>query len=159
MAAAGRESASLPSFVPVDFEVTSFAAEIAKSDFDGSRPAVLSWLNTIPYLTEAATVATLKEIHAVLASGSRLVVNYGAEVPLTPDQIAFLSRLQEVVSSAGEPVRSQWKPKDFAAMLAEIGFDVLEHASEVDLTARFFEGRQDGLKPGVPGRIITAERR
>ena len=159
VAAAGREPASLPTFVPVDFEATSFAAEIAKSGFDGGRPAVLSWLNTIPYLTQEATVTTMKEIHAVLAAGSRVVVNYGAEVPLTPDQIAFLSRLQEVVSSAGEPVRSQWKPEDFAAMLSEIGFEVLEHASEVDLTARYFEGRRDGLKPGVPGRIITAERR
>lgn len=159
VAAAGRSPASLPTFVPVDFETTSFAAEIAKSDFDGTRPAVLSWLNTIPYLSEEATVATMKEIHAVLAAGSRIVVNYGAEVPPSPDQIAFLMRLQKVVSSAGEPMRSRWKPEDFAGMLGDIGFEVLDHASEVDLTARYFEGRKDGLKPGVPGRIITAERR
>lgn len=159
IAAATRKPAALPTFVPVDFEITSFAAEIAKSPFDGNRPAVLSWLNTIPYLTEEATVATLREIHAVLAPGSRLVLNYGADVALTPEQAAFIARLQQVVTAAGEPTRSRWKPDAFAETLTDLGFDIIEHATEVDLTERYFEKRSDGMKPGVPGRIITAERR
>ena len=159
VAAASRTPATLPTFVPVDFERTRFAAEIAKSDFDGTRPAVLSWLNTIPYLTEEATLSTLVEIHAVLAPGSRIVVNYGAQVALTPEQAAFLARLQEVVSASGEPTRSRWKPDAFVEMLSDIGFDVVEHATEADLTDRYFEKRRDGMKPGVPGRIVTAERR
>jgi methyltransferase (TIGR00027 family) len=157
--AAERRPAALPCFVPVDFESTSLSVELRKSDFDSSRPAVLSWLNTIPYLTTEATVSTMKEIHAVLAPGSRVVVNYGAHVPLTPEQGAFLARLQEVVQSSGEPTRSRWAPEDFVKMMSDIGFEVVEHATEADLTARYFSGRGDGLKPGVPGRIITAERR
>jgi len=159
LAAARRVPAAHPSFVPVDFEVTSFSAEIRKSDFEGERPAILSWLNTIPYLTEEATVATMKEVHEVLAPGSRIVVNYGPDVAFTPEQMAFLGRLKEVVSSSGEPTRSRWKPETFAAMLSDVGFEILEHATEVDLTMRYFGGRRDGLKPGVPGRIITAKRR
>jgi methyltransferase (TIGR00027 family) len=159
VASAGRRPGSLPIFVPVDFETTSFAAEIGKSDFDGSRQAVLSWLNTIPYLSEEATVATLTEIQTVLAPGSRVVVNYGPDVALTPEQAAFLARLLQVVSTTGEPTRSRWKPNDFVEMIADIGFDVVEHVTEADLTARYFEGRQDGSRPGVPGGIITAERR
>jgi len=158
IASARCAPAALPIFVPVDFERTSIASEMRKTDFDRARPAVLSWLNTIPYLTREATVASMREVHALLAPGSRIVVNYGADVPLTPEQINFLARLREVTAAAGEPQRSRWKPADFARMLDEIGFDVIEHAGEVELTERYFSGRPDGLRPGVPGRIITAER-
>jgi methyltransferase (TIGR00027 family) len=158
LAQATRDPASIPTFVPVDFEQTILSAEIRKSDFDESRPAVLSWLNTISYLTEAATVATLSDIHALLAPGSRVVLNYGCDVPLTPEQVSFLTRLMEVVSRTGEPTRSRWKPDDFIKMTTDIGFNVVTHATEQDLTARYFASRSDGLKPGVPGRILTLER-
>ena len=155
---ATREPASIPTFVPVDFEETLLSTEMRESEFDASRPAVLSWLNTIPYLTEEATVATLKDIYSLLAPGSRVVLNYGCDVPLTPEQMTFLTRLMEVVSSAGEPTRSRWKPEDFITMITDIGFNVVTHATEDDLTARYFTSRTDGLKPGVPGRFLTLDR-
>ena len=157
--AARRTVVRVPTFVPVDFERTSFQAGVEKSGFDTQRPAVLSWLNTIPYLTEEATVSTLREISGVLAAGSRIVLNYGADVPLTPDQIEFFSTLQQVVTAAGEPTRSRWAPDAFAQMLTGLGFEIVDHATERDLTRRYFAGRRDGLKPGVPGRILTAIRR
>ena len=153
-----REPASVPTFIPVDFEETLLTTELYKSDFDSSRPAVLSCMNTLPYLSEGATVASLKDIHAILAPGSRVILNYGCDVPLTPDQLAFLTRLMEVVSSAGEPTRSRWIPDDFVKMVEDIGFGVVDHATEEDLTTRYFLSRKDGLKPGVPGRVLTLER-
>jgi methyltransferase (TIGR00027 family) len=157
VAAARREPAATARFVPVDFETTALAEALAGSDFEPARPAVVSWLNTLPYLTREATVATLAELRSLLAPGSRLVVNYGADVPMTPEQIAFLTRLAEVVASSGEPTRSRWTPDEFEAVLEREGFAVREHWSESDLTKRYFEGRRDGLRPGVPGRIVTAE--
>lgn len=153
-----REPVVLPTFVPVDFEVTSFAAQIAESDFDREHPALLSWLNTIPYLTEEATTSTLEEIHSVLAPQSRIVLNYGPDVSLTPDQEAFLADLLEVVSATGEPHRSRFKPEAFEGLLVNLGFRIVEHLTEADLTERYFADRRDGLRPGVPGRIVTAER-
>jgi hypothetical protein len=32
-----------------------------------------------------------------------------------------------------------------------------EHATEVDLTERYFKGREDGMAPGIPLRVLTAE--
>jgi methyltransferase (TIGR00027 family) len=158
IAASSREPARMPHFVPVDFETSSLLPQVGESAFDASRPAVLSWMNTIPYLSEAATTATLRELHSLLAAGSRIVFNYGADVPLTPDQLAFLSSLARVIEGKGEPTRSRWNPERFEALLADIGFEVVEHATEQDLTKRYFEGRPDGMKPGVPGRVITADR-
>ena len=99
-------------------------------------------MNTIPYLTEEATASTLKEVHALLAPGSRIVLNYAANVPLTADQTAFLSRLAEVVDSAGEPTRSRFRPEDFETLLVRTGFEIVEHglrsisASAISQTAR-----------------------
>lgn len=157
LALATRAPASVPTFVPVDFEETVLSTVIRHSNFAESRPAVLSWMNTIPYLSEEATVATLQDIHSLLAPGSRVILNYGCEVPLTPEQVSFLARLMEVVSSAGEPTRSRWKPDEFIRMVTGIGFDIVEHATEEDLSARYFASRKDGLKPRVPGRVLTLE--
>ena len=157
IASASRRPARTPSFVPVDFEADNLTEHLDRSGYDRGQPAVLSWLNTIPYLTREATVATMREARDLLAPGSRLVVNYGADVSLTPEQAAFLATLQQVVSSAGEPTRSRWEPDAFADLLLELDFRIIDHATEEDLTTRYFAGRTDGLKPGVPGRIVTAE--
>ena len=46
----------------------------------------------------------------------------------------------------------------FEALLASAGFETLDHVTEVDLTERYFRDREDGLAPGVPIRVIIAER-
>jgi hypothetical protein len=56
-------------------------------------------------------------------------------------------------------MRSRFKPEVFEALLEDVGFAILEHATERDLCARYFEGRADGLAPGVPARLIVAEPR
>lgn len=159
IAAARRAPAAEARFVPVDFETMRLGEALARSDFDPTRPAIASWLNTLPYLTREATGATLHELAGLLAPGSRLVVNYGPDVPATPEQLAFLKRLAEVVASSGEPTRSRWTPDAFEALLEREGFAIREHGSESDLTQRYFANRRDGLRPGVPGRIVLAERR
>ena len=115
-------------------------------------------MNTIPYLSASATEATLRELSQIMAVGSRVVLNYGCDVPLTGDQARYLQELQSRVSQSGEPLRSGWKPDVFEALLASLGFRVVEHATERDLHARYFEGRSDGLAPRVPARLVVAER-
>ena len=61
-----------------------------------------------------------------------------------------------MVKQSGEPLRSRWKPEAFEALLDDVGFSIIEHLTEQDLSRRYFEGRADGLKPGVPARLITA---
>lgn len=158
IARAGRAPSAMPVFVPVDFESTSLSDGLAGSDFASVNRCVVSWMNTIPYLSASATQATLRELSEVMAAGSRVVLNYGCDVPLSGDQARYLQDLQSRVSQSGEPLRSGWKPDVFEALLGSLGFRVIEHATEGDLHARYFEGRSDGLTPGVPARLIVAER-
>ncbi len=150
---------SMPTFVPVDFESTSLTEGLEATAFDPTRRCVVSWMNTLPYLSESATTATLAELAALMAPGSRIALNYACDVPLTAEQIAYFETLQSRVSRGGEPLQSRWKPQAFEALLDEIGFAIIDHATEQDLTARYFEGRPDGLAPGVPARLIVAELR
>ena len=150
---------AMPTFVPVDFESTSLTDGLGATAFDPKRRSVFSWMNTIPYLSESATEATLREIVALTAPASRIVLNYSCNVPLTDDQLAYQQTLQGKVSQSGEPLQSRWKPEAFEALLDDVGFAIIEHATEQDLCARYFEGRADGLKPGVPARLVVAEPR
>ena len=158
IAEAAREPAMLPVFIAVDFECDKLAEKIAISSFDSSQPAVVSWLNTIHYLSEEATSTTLRDLAGLLAPGSRLILNYSADVEFNESQLAFITQLLEVTQATGEPFKSRWTPAAFEALLNSIGFAAIEHASEDDLIQRYFSNRSDGLKPGIPLRVITAER-
>ncbi len=66
---------AMPTFVPVDFESTSLTDGLGATAFDPKRRSVFSWMNTIPYLSESATEATLREVVALTAPASRIVLN------------------------------------------------------------------------------------
>ena len=65
-------------------------------------PTVVSWLNTVHYLTGEAVASALAALSGILASGSRLIVNYSADVPFSQVQLDYVMRLLEVTSAAGE---------------------------------------------------------
>ena len=58
IAEASRAPASLPIFVPVDFEVVGVRAGLGQTGFDPRRRTVFSWMNTLPYLSATASTAS-----------------------------------------------------------------------------------------------------
>ena len=156
--AAGRKPAQLPRFVSVDFETMRASEGLASTDFDPKTPSVWSWMNTIPYISEEGIEATLEDISGAMAEGSRLVLNYAGDVPLTTEQIEYLGTLGSVVSEGGEPMKSRFAPEAFEALLECSGFRILEHATENDLNDRYYRDRNDGLRAGMPARLVTSER-
>ncbi|MCE2391299.1 MAG: class I SAM-dependent methyltransferase [Proteobacteria bacterium] len=159
VAAASIVPERLPEYVPVDFEATALGEALRASPFDPGERSVFSWMNTLPYLTPEATAATLAEIAGLMAPGSRLVLNYHSTAPLTDEQREFLDDLKRSVASQGEPFQSRWEPAEFESLLARNGLAIAERADDGDLSERYFAGRSDGMLPGVPASLITAERR
>jgi methyltransferase (TIGR00027 family) len=153
---AAPKPAQIPTFVPVDFESMSITKALETSGFDPKEPSVWSWMNTIPYLTNEATEATLREVAQLMAPGSRIVLNYQGEVSLTPAQIEYLGTLKNMTREGGEPMKSRWKPAAFEAMLADRGLRTIDHSTEDDLNRRYYENRTDGMHAGMPARLITA---
>jgi len=149
----------MPDFVSVDFEVEMLSERLRASAFDSSRPAVFSWMNTLPYLSVEAITATLRDIRSMAAPGSLLVTNYPCSgVATSAEQLAVLETVRADVVRRGEPWQSSFTPDAFVALLAECGFDVEAHLTEHDINARFFANRRDGFKAGVPLRIVRAVR-
>ncbi len=155
IAKAEATPASLPHFVAVDFETQALGEKLRASPFDAARPSLFSWMNTIPYVSEEGTAATLREVLGCMAPGSRLVLNYTGDVPLTDEQAKYLTTIAGNVKAQGEPMKSRWKPEDFEDLVREIGFEIVEHIGEQELTERYFKDRADGFRPGVPGRLMT----
>jgi methyltransferase (TIGR00027 family) len=128
-----------PVFVPVDFGTDRLDRALAAAGHRAQEPTVWIWEGVVPYLTPAQVAATVAEIAAGSARGSRLIVNFQ-----TPALSATLGRLavRAVMASTGrssvwarEPWRSTWKPAAMAALLARHGYVVSRDESLLDVSA------------------------
>jgi methyltransferase (TIGR00027 family) len=63
-------------FVPVDFESSSLAASLSRTDFRSDRPTVWVWEGVVMYLTDEAVRVTLADMSRCSAPGSTLIANY-----------------------------------------------------------------------------------
>jgi methyltransferase (TIGR00027 family) len=157
MRAVGQWPSNLE-LVPIDFEVTSIEEALEASTFVTSKPAVASWLNSIPYLTKEATAASLEGLAQVLAPTSRLAFNYPPEVRLSPAQKQAMAALRASVARVGEPFRATYLPEEMTTLIEGIGFVIEQHLTEDDMGERYFRGRSSGPMPTLPGRMIVARR-
>lgn len=149
LAEAGIAIPSALRFVPVDFEKETLAAALEGAGFDRAQITFFSWLGVTPYLTAEATMATLVFI-ASLPAGSGVVFDYAVErSSLSPLEQMALDALASRVARAGEPFQLFLEPDALGAMLTAAGFHYLEDLGPLEIDARFFEHRTDGLKVGA----------
>ena len=142
-------------YVPVDFERQSLAAELAASGFDPQQPTLFAWLGVVPYLTLEAFRATVAFI-AVQAPGSALVLDYGQPRSALPflEQLAHDS-LASRVAQAGEPFQLFFTPPEMASELTR--FREIEDLGSPEINARYFSNRSDRLRMlGQAGRLLSA---
>jgi methyltransferase (TIGR00027 family) len=144
-------------FVPVDFESgEAFLDTLRANGFDADRSAVVSSTGVSMYLTKEATEATLRQV-AAWADGSLLAMTF--MLPL--DMVDVSERpIQESVEAAaagsGTPFISHYAPDEMTDMCRAAGFSAVQHVSPEDLTARYFAGRTDGLRPPSAEQLIVA---
>jgi methyltransferase (TIGR00027 family) len=62
-------------WAPCDFERDMLRERLLDSGFDPGKASLIIWLGVTPYLTGGAIDATLGDIAAISASGSRLIVD------------------------------------------------------------------------------------
>jgi methyltransferase (TIGR00027 family) len=144
-------------FVPVDFESgEAFLDTLRTNGFDADRSAVVSSTGVSMYLTKEATEATLRQV-AAWADGSVFAMTF--MLPL--DMVDVSERpIQESVEAAaagsGTPFISHYAPDEMTDMCRAAGFSAVQHVSPEDLTARYFAGRTDGLRPPSAEQLIVA---
>ncbi|MCH9683012.1 MAG: SAM-dependent methyltransferase [Deltaproteobacteria bacterium] len=123
-------------FVAVDFERDALAERLAEAGHDPHRPTAWIWEGVTPYLFSEAIDASLDDVAARSAHGSRLIVSYA--IPrLMPVDIPGLDALTEAGFSAlGEPLRGAMETEDLVARLASRGFATREDSGNDDWAQR-----------------------
>jgi methyltransferase (TIGR00027 family) len=143
-------------WAPIDFEEQTLAAGLEAAGFDASQPAFFSWLGVTQYLTLAAIDATL-EVVAALPSPSTIVVSFMLPDADLPSEEAAAARvIAEDAATKGEPWLTRISPMQLAARLAKLGFREVVHLTPEEANARYFAGRQDGLRAPYVAQLISA---
>jgi|SRR6185369_13593586 len=131
-------------FIPVDFTRTSLKDALLASGFDTQRPAFFSWLGVTYYLTRSEVMATLRDITAVSAPGSSVVLDY-LDIDAYEARLAAprVQRMIEGVRNLGEPMLSGFDPLSLGGELEQVGLTLVENLCPADIHKRYFLGRTD----------------
>lgn len=142
--------------VAADLSVTSLDDALASSAFDRNSPAVFSWLGVVPYLELPAIEATLASV-ARYPVATTIVFDYGVSTDALNFAERFVvNRMAKRVAAAGEPWKTFFVPDEMAVLLRRIGFRSHVDWGSEEINARYFAGREDGLRIGRGGRIVKA---
>jgi O-methyltransferase involved in polyketide biosynthesis len=96
------------------------------------------------------------EVLASLPAGVEVVFDYG---PPPESLTGLLRAAYEMraarVAAVGEPWLSGFAPRNLIDSLAQLGFGQIEDLGPDELNARYFDGRDDGLRI-LAGRVARA---
>jgi methyltransferase (TIGR00027 family) len=141
--------------VPVDFEAgEAWWQRLVSAGFDAGQPAVVASTGVSMYLTREAIRATLRQV-AALAGGSTLAMTFLLPLELADPAVRpGLQLAEKGARASGTPFISFFTPADMLALAREAGFREVRHVSADMLTARYFAGRPDGLRPPANGEEL-----
>jgi methyltransferase (TIGR00027 family) len=148
LTALGRSIPPALRLVPVDFEAgDDWLARLADAGFDPGKPAVISMTGVSMYLTRDAIAATLRNV-ATLAPGSALAMSFFLPFAMAEESARpGIERAAQGAKASGTPFISFFVPDELTALARDCGFKDARHVSAADLTALYFAGRADGLRP------------
>lgn len=148
-----------PRFVPVDFEAgDAWWPRLVAAGFDPAQPAVVASTGVAMYLERETNAATLRQLASSLAPGSTLAMTYMIPLDLVtdPDERTMRGFAERGARSSGTPFISFYAPDEIAAAAREAGFRDATTVSADDYIARYFTGRDDGLRPASSEQLLLA---
>ncbi|HEY6561700.1 MAG TPA: class I SAM-dependent methyltransferase [Polyangiaceae bacterium] len=140
-------------FTALDFERDALADALEQAGHHTDLPTLWIWEGVTPYLARGAIRATLEQIAARSAPGSRLAMTYVppelTAVRVSPRLIHFSFRV------LGEPLRGLMTSREAAAELSNAGFGVLHDRSSAERTRQVWTLPFTAL---LTERLVIAER-
>lgn len=141
----GIDTPSNLHFIPVDFSRTYLSQALKGTPYDPAKKSFISWLGVSFYLEREVVHSTFRSIASLASSGSYLVFDYINQFVLIPGNASEGSgKMQEIVSRAGEPMKSGFDPSTLALELEQNGLVLIETIGPEEIEKRFFMGRDDG---------------
>jgi O-methyltransferase involved in polyketide biosynthesis len=134
------------------------AGALAPAGFDYGRPALISWLGVIMYLTLDALSATLATLSRC-AAGTELVAEYFVPDDLRDDLgRSYAQLVAPFAAGQGEPWRTCLRPEEMAGLLAGHGFAVVANVPQKDTVPARLWDRADALRPAGLNWLVHARR-
>jgi methyltransferase (TIGR00027 family) len=145
--------------VPVDFEAgVKWRDQLLAAGFDRKKPTIVASAGVSMYLTREANAAALREV-AELAPGITFVTTFLLPLEMAdPAARTGLERAAQGAAAAGTPFISYFMPEEMVQLALASGFARAEHVSADALTARYFAGRSDGLRPPANAEELVVAR-
>ncbi|ORA58155.1 class I SAM-dependent methyltransferase [Mycobacteroides franklinii] len=147
-------------WVPCDFEHDALREKLLEGGFDPTRPSLIIWLGVTAYLTREALDATLADLAAVCAPGSRLVFDYLDTNVVAGDSTSARARLwTQAAARFGEPYLTGLTAADADALLASHGFTCEAHLTTFELLQHYAPTYVSRSPADGRAAITTAQRR
>lgn len=109
--------------VACDFEASTASEALAATDFDPSRPTIVSWMGVIYYLERETAAGAMADLAKILAPGSELVFDVMLPWEAMPERYqAIREQMVAWLSGAGEPQKNRYRPAEIVEAAAAAGF-------------------------------------
>jgi methyltransferase (TIGR00027 family) len=143
-------------FVPVNFETSTWWAELRKTEFDINIPTVVVCTGVTLYLTKEAIMETLKQIKSI-TTGSTLAITFNLPIELVDEEDKPLIEMSiKGAQKSGTPMISFFSPKQMLDMARKVGFKDAKTISTKDMEQRYFKNRTDNLLPASGEVFLVA---
>ncbi len=119
-------------WVPVDFEQDDLGSALATAGLDSGAPVFVSWLGVVPYLTTEAILRTLDALPDCSLAVGYVPPHEGRD----EEAQALGATVESFVASLGEPWLTLPTSEQFASLVAQAGFEVVEDVGPRDVEAR-----------------------
>jgi len=145
-------------FLAVDLEKQTIPDALSASSYLKERRAFISWLGTVPYLSEKSVFNVLRDLASFVARGSEIVFDYSIPIYMwDPKEHQALMRILRLIELRGEPMKSFFKPDVFSDEVSHLGYLIFENISPEEMNQNYFSDRSDGLVTHSAAYIIHAE--
>lgn len=144
-------------FVPVDFETSSWWAELLNKGFDMGKKTVVSCTGVTLYLTKEAITDTLKQL-ASLASGSTIAIAFYLPLEHLDEEDKPMQEMAiKGAAASGTPFVSFFLVDEIVRLAAEIGLKKIKTISTRDMAEKYFKNRSDNFIPASGEFFLIAK--
>jgi methyltransferase (TIGR00027 family) len=145
-------------FLAIDLEKQTISDALSGSSFLKDERAFISWLGTIPYLSEDAVFAVLRDLAYFAARRSEIVFDYLIPTyKMTLEDRQALGKGMRIIERWGEPVKSYFDPDAFPGEVSHLGYRIFENQSPDEVNKRYFSDCSDNLMAHSAAFIVHAE--
>ncbi len=140
-------------FAPIDLEQQPLVDALVTAGVEPAQPLFVAWLGVTPYLRRETVMSTLRAL-TLLSGGVEIVFDYGPPPGSLSGPIRTAYDVRAAgVAAIGEPWLTHFEPAPLAAELIALDFTQIEDIGPAEINARYFGGREDGLRV-LAGRIV-----